>query len=98
MQLKLTEETLTQAATARAPGFAAAVRAIAQRDGDLFLVETADWHRLTVEHIKTSMGLGDLVHAVAQPIAKAIDAVAGTSIASCGGCAKRRDALNRLTE
>lgn len=41
-------------------------------------------------------GLGDLVAAVAQPIAKAIDAMAGTDIKNCGGCAKRRDVLNRL--
>lgn len=45
-----------------------------------------------------SRGLGDLVHAVAHPIAKAIDAVAGTNIQNCGGCSKRREALNRLTQ
>ena len=40
-------------------------------------------------------GLGDLVAAVAQPIARAIDALAGTKIQGCGGCAARREALNR---
>jgi len=40
------------------------------------------------------VGLGDLVHAVAQPIAKAIDNIAGTNIQGCGGCAKRRAMLN----
>jgi len=39
-------------------------------------------------------GLGDLVHAMAQPIARAIDRVAGTDIEHCGGCAKRRATLN----
>ena len=39
-------------------------------------------------------GLGDVLAAVAQPVAKAIDAVAGTQIQTCGGCAKRRAALN----
>lgn len=43
-----------------------------------------------------AFGLGDLVAAVAQPIAGAIDAVAGTQIQSCGGCAKRREMLNRV--
>jgi len=38
--------------------------------------------------------LGDRVHAVAQPIAKAIDKVAGTNIQRCGGCKRRRAALN----
>ena len=41
-------------------------------------------------------GLGDLVAAVAQPIAGVIDRVAGTQIKSCGGCAKRREMLNRV--
>jgi len=39
-------------------------------------------------------GLGDMVHAVAQPIAKIIDSVAGTKIQRCGACAKRRAKLN----
>lgn len=39
-------------------------------------------------------GLGDAVHAIAQPIAIAIDRVAGTNIQGCGACAKRRAKLN----
>lgn len=39
-------------------------------------------------------GLGDVVHAIAQPIAQAIDSVAGTKIKGCGACAKRRANLN----
>jgi hypothetical protein len=45
-------------------------------------------------------GLGDAVAFIAQPIARpiarAIDAVAGTKIVKCGGCAKRREWLNQL--
>jgi len=40
--------------------------------------------------------LGDAVASVAQPIARAIDHVAGTDLEHCGGCKKRQDALNRL--
>jgi len=40
-------------------------------------------------------GLGDVVPLVAQPIAKVVDSVAGTSIQTCGGCAQRRAALNQ---
>jgi hypothetical protein len=40
-------------------------------------------------------GLGDLVAKVAQPIAGAIDAVFGTSIKGCGGCAERQETLNK---
>lgn len=41
-------------------------------------------------------GLGDVVHAVAQPIARTIDRVAGTGVQHCSGCAARREALNRI--
>lgn len=41
-------------------------------------------------------GLGDLVASVAQPVASLIDAVAGTNIKNCGGCAQRRAVLNRI--
>jgi hypothetical protein len=41
-------------------------------------------------------GLGDMVHKVASPIAGMIDAVAGTDLKNCGGCAGRREALNKL--
>lgn len=40
-------------------------------------------------------GLGDLVAIVAQPIARAIDRAAGTTIQTCGGCKRRQEALNR---
>lgn len=41
-------------------------------------------------------GLGDRVEKIAQPIARAIDRVFGTKLASCGGCKKRREWLNRF--
>lgn len=41
-------------------------------------------------------GLGDRVERIAQPIAKVIDKVAKTNIRECGGCKKRRDALNKM--
>lgn len=47
-----------------------------------------------IRHKQT--GLGDLVAKVAQPIAGAIDAVIGTNIKGCGGCAQRHAALNRI--
>lgn len=37
---------------------------------------------------------GDAVAAVAKPIAKAIDAVAGTHLQTCAPCAARRRLLN----
>jgi hypothetical protein len=41
-------------------------------------------------------GLGDAVSLVAHPIAKAIDTVFGTSVSSCGGCAKRQQGWNEM--
>lgn len=40
-------------------------------------------------------GLGDVVHAVAQPVAAVLDAVLGTRIKGCSGCAKRREQWNQ---
>jgi len=44
--------------------------------------------------IRKRRGLGDVVYSVAQPIAKAIDHKLGTNIQRCGGCKRRRAALN----
>ena len=43
-----------------------------------------------------SFGLGDAVAAVAQPVARMIDAAMGTNLQGCGGCAKRKEFLNSL--
>ena len=41
-------------------------------------------------------GLGDAVHAVLKPLAVAVDKVAGTDLKNCGGCKRRREALNKI--
>jgi hypothetical protein len=43
----------------------------------------------------TSMGLGDRVERIAQPIARVIDRLAGTNIQGCGACQKRKEYLNK---
>ena len=43
-----------------------------------------------------TLGLGDLVAKVAQPIAGFVDKVTGSKLSGCGGCAQRQEALNRL--
>lgn len=47
--------------------------------------------RISPKHYK---GLGDVVHAVAQPVAKALDRVAGTALVDCESCSQRRERLN----
>lgn len=59
-----------------------------------FLSKRGQEHR--IHEVDKKLGLGDVVHAIAQPIAKAIDAVAHTDIQNCGGCKKRRELLNRI--
>jgi hypothetical protein len=48
------------------------------------------------QNLESSIGLGDIVYKIANPIAQVIDSAIGTSIATCGGCAKRREALNKI--
>lgn len=43
-----------------------------------------------------SVGLGDVVAVIAQPVAKAIDFMYGTTLADCGGCAQRKEVLNQI--
>lgn len=40
-------------------------------------------------------GLGDVVHAVAHPVAVGLDRLLGTDVQNCKSCSKRRDSLNR---
>ena len=40
-------------------------------------------------------GAGDVAHAIAWPIAKAIDATLKTNVQGCGGCKQRREQWNR---
>jgi 5-methylthioribose kinase len=39
-------------------------------------------------------GLGDIIHTVADPIARVIDFAFGTDLKNCNSCAERRDHLN----
>lgn len=41
-------------------------------------------------------GIGDIIHKITSPFAIAIDGTLGTNIQNCGGCKKRREALNKL--
>ena len=41
-------------------------------------------------------GAGDLVHAIAQPVAEWIDSKTGSRLSECQGCPKRRVWLNRV--
>lgn len=40
-------------------------------------------------------GIGDVVAAVAQPVAKVLDAALGTDIQNCSACGQRQERLNK---
>jgi hypothetical protein len=65
--------------------------------GDFVEIDSNRFKELVEKNIKTTkFGLGDAVAALASPIAAASDSMFGTSLSSCGGCAKRREALNQM--
>lgn len=41
--------------------------------------------------------IGTVIHEVLKPAVKVVDRIAGTDLASCGGCAKRQLLINSLT-
>lgn len=54
-----------------------------------------DLEGLPVEPVKLPMiGFGDLIAAIAKPIARGIDSIAGTNLENCGGCSQRQDWWN----
>lgn len=85
----------------RRPGVAAALRgaSVGERQGAILMSRVVfEWvlRRFPVEGGRP--GLGDLVYRVANPIARILDRVLGTRLRGCGGCARRRRALNRWTD
>ena len=68
---------------------------IIAKNGEQLEVSREEYERKKSESVKR-FGLGDAVASVANPIARAIDATFGTKIEGCGGCAKRREALNQI--
>ena len=96
--MKLQLAKIHAAAAARPPGYVQDVlsRGVVQGDALEISAEQMEILRQKYRHHGKVKGLGDAVAIIAQPIARAIDAVAGTHIQTCGGCAKRRSALNRI--
>lgn len=100
MNLRITPAHLEAAARHRRAGFVAEFhrRAITTANG--WEISPQVWADLTVVYMRSpadTPGLGDLVHAVAHPVARALDAVVGTNLSTCGSCDQRREALNRLS-
>ena len=58
-----------------------------------FISGSASYHTGSINH-DSIKGLGDVIHKIANPIAKTLDAVFKTNIQGCSACAQRRAALN----
>ena len=81
----------------RKPGYLEWVVANSEQNGDYLCMQNdafSEARRLFSLPDRT--GLGDLVAMIAEPIARASDRILGTKIVGCGGCAKRRETLNRF--
>jgi hypothetical protein len=55
--------------------------------------DSPDWKGVDAIQPET-IGLGDRIEKIAQPIARVIDKIAGTNIQGCGACQKRKEYLN----
>jgi hypothetical protein len=101
--IRITPSQLEQAAKARRRGFAAAVMAVAVREGEHIVISREAWGRLTVQYINRGItGPGDLVALVAKPIARAIDRATAklpwpewrTNLTGCRACNQRQTRWN----
>jgi len=110
--MKIALEKLRERAKDRPAGYLEEVLSAGNIKGEFLVVTAEKYRELrgkysrpaTPEPAPTSppagaahiAGLGDAVAAVARPIARAIDRVAGTKLSNCKGCERRKDKLNRL--
>jgi hypothetical protein len=71
--------------------------AVGKLNGGMLQIDDTKFAQIEAECGQPGIrGLGDVVALVARPVARAIDAVAGTKLAGCGGCKSRQAKLNRI--
>jgi len=81
---------IEEAAETKPAGWREAVLAAGQINRGLLHISRAKFAALSVSYSQ----LGDAVATAAKPIARAVDRVAKTNLAGCGGCAKRHAKWN----
>lgn len=77
----------------RPPEYLADALAAGRQNGEFIEISEKAYLDLVAKY-RGPQGLGDVLSALASPIAKAIDATFGTDLKDCGGCASRQQALN----
>jgi len=76
---------------------------VASDTGDALEIKQEDFDKLQRKYFPhqfkeaKSLGIGDVVASIAQPIAKVIDFVAGTDLQNCNKCQQRKEALNKIS-
>lgn len=88
MRIPITQ--IHERSSKRPEGYVADVLASGRIEDGHLVLTTGKYLRLCAKYRQ----LGDVVELAAKPIAKSIDRVAGTNLKNCGGCNRRREALN----
>lgn len=94
--MKILVAKIHEAAASRPEGYAEDVLSRGVIEGDWLELSNVEYFALRDKYSPRPEGLGDMVAKFAQPVARVIDAVVGTNIKSCGGCAKRREEMNAM--
>lgn len=92
--MKISIAELKDTAPRRPDGYMEDVLSRGTVDGEFLILPRLEYLALCAKYRQ----LGDMVEVAAKPIAKAIDKVAGTNLRNCGGCRRRRYALNKSTK
>jgi hypothetical protein len=85
-----------QAAAKDRPGMLQAFIDAGELQGDKVAIERSRFEELNGHYFK-GLQLGTKLHAVLKPVVRAVDAVVGSSLRNCAGCAGRELKLNAAT-
>lgn len=89
-----TRKTLESKARKRPPGYLQEMLSLAQERPDGTLCWDAQTLLKMREKYAVGMGAGDAFALLAKPIAAGADAILGTGLLGCGGCAERQAKWN----
>ncbi len=98
--MRFTTESFARFASKCPSGWVEAARKVATESGGVVEIADADFEALRLRYLVKRRGLGDVVETLAKPIARALrlDCLdENDKLKPESPCAKKRDALNRIT-